>query len=79
MMMLQKVKVNIFEMARLFECKQIINMWTRSRHPTKVAISRVCEVEILADVFLFKRTAESLNERGVFRVAKNGESWEYLD
>ena len=57
---LRKIDLDIIEVAELFESQQVFDTATRLRHPTKLTMNRVEDVEFPSEVFRFARTLEYL-------------------
>ncbi len=57
---LQRIDLDIIEVAELFESQQVFDTTTGLRHPTMITMNRTEEVEFPSEVFRFARTLEYL-------------------
>jgi len=57
---LQRIDLDIIEVAELFESQQVFDTATGLRHPTRITMNRTEEVEFPDEVYRFARTLEYL-------------------
>ena len=57
---IQRIDLDIIEVAEFFESRQVFDTITGQRHPTRITMNRTEEVEFPIEIFRFARTLEYL-------------------